>query len=404
MVNSFSGRDATQAFISYHRRAFPHDAHKDALVGTTTVSEYQNDADYLELCAIVDKVLPRHKSFAPPSYFLKVTILLIVSFSLEFYMHFTGNYVWYLCAPLGWCMALIGLNVQHDANHGSVSRNPMVNKVLGLTQNWIGGSHIDWIHQHNVQHHVFCGDIKDDPDLDGSSFIRLNPFKPMLKNHALQHFYIPVMLAGFGFSVVTTSFIHCLKAKNHTKMSPHLKEFLNLEFFTTGLFYFRWFICPYLFTSAHSSALVTFLHISPMFMVAGFYLAMFFLISHNYEGVQMFDEHRISNPSTDALPTGAKPKSHSFLYRQVASSSNVGGPLLAIVNGGLNYQIEHHLFPRMSHVHYPTVAPIVKEYCKAHDIPYIHFPTVYDNCMSCIRHLKHMGNSEISDVKHHVEY
>lgn len=66
-------------------------------------------------------------------------------------MHSNRAYNWYIFAVLGWLSALIGLNVQHDANHGSVSRYPFVNRALGLTQNWIGGSHLDWIHQHVVQ-------------------------------------------------------------------------------------------------------------------------------------------------------------------------------------------------------------------------------------------------------------
>jgi fatty acid desaturase (delta-4 desaturase) len=66
-------------------------------------------------------------------------------------MHVNQAYHWYLFAPLGFLMALIGLNIQHDANHGSISRSSTVNRALGLTQNWIGGSALDWIHQHVVQ-------------------------------------------------------------------------------------------------------------------------------------------------------------------------------------------------------------------------------------------------------------
>ena len=58
-----------------------------------------------------------------------------------------------------------GLNVQHDANHGAVSRNPKVNRLLGLTQSWIGGSSVSWLHQHVVQHHVHTNDIHLDPDM-----------------------------------------------------------------------------------------------------------------------------------------------------------------------------------------------------------------------------------------------
>ena len=65
-----------------------------------------------------------------------------------------------------------GLNVQHDANHGAVSRNPKVNRLLGLTQSWIGGSSVSWIHQHVVQHHVHTNDLHLDPDMTGSDILR----------------------------------------------------------------------------------------------------------------------------------------------------------------------------------------------------------------------------------------
>jgi fatty acid desaturase (delta-4 desaturase) len=86
--------------------------------------------------------------------------------------------------------------------------------------------------------------------------------------------------------------------------------------------------------------------------MTGFYLSFFFLISHNFKGTHIQeDTTRSSNKDG---------KKNSYLYKQISSSSNVGGWWLAQLNGGLNYQIEHHLFPRMSHMHYHRISPIVK--------------------------------------------
>ena len=138
-VKAFAGRDATEAFLSYHRREFPHERMSDALVRSQPASKKSNvDLEYLELCKLVEQILPRNKSFAPFSYYIKATFILSTAFGLEFYMHYTGSYPWYLTALLGFFMALIGLNIQHDANHGAISRNPWVNRLLGMTQNWIG--------------------------------------------------------------------------------------------------------------------------------------------------------------------------------------------------------------------------------------------------------------------------
>ena len=151
-----------------------------------------------------------------------------------------------------------------------------------------------------------------------------------------------------------------------------LHPYRNQELATLVVFVLRWFALPVVMTK--TSLTSTFLNISPLFVVGGYYLSFFFIISHNFEGVHQYQDSK-----------------ENFLRRQVASSSNVGGHFLCYINGGLNYQIEHHLFPRISHVYYPTIAPVVKEFCLRRGIPYTHFPSVLENVLSCSRHLYTMG-------------
>ena len=101
------------------------------------------------------------------------------------------------------------------------------------------------------------------------------------------------------------------------------------------------------------------------------------LVSHNYDGVLQYDTYY-----------GEK---LGLLKRQVLTSSNVGGTWLCELNGGLNYQIEHHLFPRIHHSHYPKIAPVVKAFCEKHRIRYTHFPSIRANVWSCMEHLTNMG-------------
>lgn len=391
-VKAFAGRDATEAFLSYHRRKFPHQKVEPYLVGKSLAAKDPDaDKDYLELCAIIDQVLPRQKSFAPPLYFLKAFSLLALSISLEFYIHYTRQYVWYLTAPLGLLFAFIGLNIQHDANHGAISKSSSINRLLGLSQNWIGGSALDWIHQHVVQHHIFTNDIRNDPDIGGNTFLRLNPLQPLLHLHAFQHVYIFFLICGFGFSVIFTSMEHLVTGKHKTHMSSLLSFYRIIEFAFTCVFFFRWMILPYILTfyfpisSINSSILSIFGGIAPMFLTGGFYLAFFFVISHNFEGAFLFD------PQSENIE---KRKKESFLYNQVTSSCNVGGSILAHFNGGLNYQIEHHLFPRLSHTHYAKIAPIVREFCKKKGIPYVHYQTLQENITSCVKHLSKLGHEK----------
>jgi fatty acid desaturase (delta-4 desaturase) len=376
-VKVFGGKDATEAFLSYHRRRFPHDKMSDALVGLTKPSKDPNsDLEYLELCAEIDKVLPRHKSYAPLKYYLKIGVLLGVAFYLEYYIHSRKRYVWYLTAILGWLFAMIGMNVQHDANHGAISRNPKVNRVLGMSQNWIGGSALDWIHQHVVQHHINPNDIDHDPDIIGNAILRLNPLKPLFAIQHFQHIYIFVLLAVFGLTYIFFTFQHLYEGFHFVHMSQLVKKNRTFEEMTMLVFFFRWFVLPII----QVPALSTMLNVFPMFIVGGYYLAFFFLISHNFEGVAM-NEHKF-----------VVEKHSSFMRKQIETASNVGGEWLCFLNGGLNYQIEHHLFPRIQHTHYPLIAPVVKKFCEKKGIPYVHFPTVSENMMSCVRHLYSMGH------------
>jgi fatty acid desaturase (delta-4 desaturase) len=215
--------------------------------------------------------------------------------------------------------------------------------------------------------------------------MRLNPTKPILAIHSLQYLYVFLLLALFGFSVTTTSMLNILNKKNYTSMSKLLSSFFAFETFTSTFFFIRLVAVPLLL----KPSLSTMMNIAPLFIVAGYYLSFFFLISHNFEGVRVVNKNDVLEK--DKPDNGV---SDTFLYNQVATSSNVGGSWLCFLNGGLNYQIEHHLFPRIQHSHYPLIAPIVREFCANKGIPYRHFPSISENVESCVRHLYQMGREQ----------
>ncbi len=391
-VHAFAGRDASEAFLSYHRKAFPHDKMTFAAVGTAKPNKpADRDEEYLELCRIVEKVLPRNASFATTGYFIKIFAILALTFSLEGYIHYTHSYFWYFSAIMGFLYALIGLNIQHDANHGSLSRNPFVNRIFGYTQNYIGGSAIDWIHQHVVQHHVETNDVHHDPDIAGGTVLRINPLKKVLTHYRLQHIYVFIVIGMFGFSTVVTS---CRALINGIRFTPFSKMVTNYRYaeLSSYLFFaFRWVYLP-LFRGVEEGGVLSWSSLvstAPLYMVAGYYLAFFFIISHNFRGVSFFD-----SSSKNALGERG-----SFLRNQVMSSSNVAGAFLGFCNGGLNYQIEHHLFPRICNTHYPTIAPLVRSYCLSKGITYKHFPTVLENFISCSNHLFDMSTAGMEVIR-----
>lgn len=171
-LRAFSGRDATQAFLSYHRRTFPHSRVKEAFEHHHPDVTYDpaTNADYLELCERIDKIIPRMKSFAPWSYFIKATFIWATAIGLEIHMHYNACYPWYETALLGFFYALMGLNIQHDANHGSLSRNPLVNRFWGKFKCTL------------TNFGLYVSSFKDDRDSDRAHGFRVVLFETRLSN------------------------------------------------------------------------------------------------------------------------------------------------------------------------------------------------------------------------------
>ena len=119
--------------------------------------------------------------------------------------------------------------------------------------------------------------------------------------------------------------------------------------------------------------------------VGGIYLGVNFIISHNFEGV-------LNNSANTAnTANAANAATTDWAVSQIESSSTVRGRLLGFFHGGLNYQIEHHLFPRISHVHYYKMKPVIQEWCKKHNVKYNYYNSLQSNIYSCYKYLELQG-------------
>jgi len=378
-VSLFGGRDATEAFMEYHRRAWPKQRMDKFLVGSLDASEEpkQMDEQYLKLCAEVNKLVPLG-GFAPWSYWLKAALIMGTAVSLEGYQLLHGKSM-LMSTLLGVTFAWIGLNIQHDANHGALSRNPSVNLLMGLTQDWIGGNMILWLQEHVVMHHLHTNDVDEDPDQKAHGVLRLKPTDGWMPLHLLQHVYILPGEAMYAFKLLFLDVLELLKWEWEGEKISKLAGHLFLPSLALKLaFWARFVVVPlYLQPTMWCAACI-----AATVMTGSFYLAFFFFISHNFEGV------------ASVGPGGSLPRSATFMQRQVETSSNVAGAGLAVLNGGLNYQIEHHLFPRLHHGYYATIAPAVRKVVEGMGYKYIHFPTIGDNLGSMFRHVYTMGHTK----------
>ncbi len=355
--------DLTMAFVSNHSRIFPHrkfqsyralNYDKD-FVDNTIKSSIETYKDYLELIQNVKdaKITPSPSNL----YWCKLVLLLFFNIYLNYRLHFI-NWSFKVALILGYINALIGLNVQHDANHGSLSNNKTINKVFGLSQNLIGGSRKAWIIQHMVKHHVHTNVLGKDPDTDGLDVVRIHKESSRYWFHRFQYIYTLLGLPLFSYQILIIETYECIK-----------NQYI-LDLISKCAFIYLNIVKPF------DGTIVGFVKTQIPIMLTGAYLSLFFLLSHNYKGV----------------PDGNNTKNGTFMENQITNSCNFKSDILTQVNGGLNYQIEHHLFPRYNHMKYKDLSVVVKKVALKYGYEYNEFSSFYENLKSTISYLFILGN------------
>ena len=276
----------------------------------------------------------------------------------------TGGGAWFWVAEvaMGFGLAGIGLNIMHDGNHNAYSTKPWINKLMGRTVDLVGGNADMWCIQHNVLHHSFTNINGLDEDIDPVSVLRFNPNKPLYKIHRFQYIY-----AWFFYSLMTVFWMISkdwqalarYKKKDLIKTTGKSSIGIAIYMVFSKIFYYFYIIAlPIMLTDiAWWTVLLGWL---VMHFVGGFLMAIIFQPAHVLEHHVFHDVIENTTLETDRL------------LHQLQTSSNFGvqSRLLTWLCGGLNYQIEHHLFPNMCHVHYRNIAPIVKRTAKEFGLPY----------------------------------
>lgn len=287
----------------------------------------------------------------------------------------------------GVSQAFIGLNVQHDANHGAASRRAWINDVLGLGADFIGGSKWLWMEQHWT-HHSFTNHHDKDPDSFGAEpMILFNDYPPGHPKrtfiHGFQAFYYFIVLAGYWISSVFNPEVLDLRQRGALgvgmKMdSTYVLKSRKYAIFLRLLYIYTNIVAP-IQNQGFSWNMVG--HILVMGVSSSLTLAILFALSHNFEHVDR-------DPTYQARH-GGEPV--CWFKSQVETSSTYGGFIAGCLTGGLNFQVEHHLFPRMSSAWYPYIAPTVREICKKHGVNYAFYPYVHQNLISTIKYLHQAG-------------
>ncbi|HRI78069.1 MAG TPA: acyl-CoA desaturase [Cyclobacteriaceae bacterium] len=286
-----------------------------------------------------------------------------------------------LCGILGLNLAVIGFNVMHEGSHHSFSKYAWLNKASGYFLNVMGGNAYYWKIKHNINHHTFTNIDGMDSDIDVRPWMRLHPSHQRRWFHRFQHIYFVVL---YGLSYFAWIFIDDFKKYISGRVTPDskpkriaLKE--HLIFWATKVMYCGFYIGLPIMMVGLSSALIGY---SIMVFVCGVFISVVFQLAHVVEATEFtaVEEEVIQLPQ-------------SWAVHQLKSTANfaTSNKVLSWFLGGLNFQIEHHLFPNISHVHYPQVSRMVREVCKEYNIDYLEYSSMLKAFSSHLLHLRRLS-------------
>ena len=286
---------------------------------------------------------------------------------------------------MGVGMVGIGCSVMHDSNHGSYSTSKGLNKYLGKIIALVGGYEVNWRIQHNILHHTYTNIEGLDHDLDAGGLLRFSPHAPRAKAHRFQHIYAWFLYGLLTFQWATIKDFK--QVNDYAKLDLLKKEKLTrkqalLQVTMYKLFYYSYILVLPLFFAG-----VEWYHVLAgffiMHFVAGLALSTIFQLAHVMEECEF------------PVPGDDRKMENNWAVHQMLNTANFSpkSKIMAWFIGGLNHQIEHHLFPHICHVHYKKVAKIVKSTAKEYGLPYYEQRTFVSALIEHGRMLRKLGRA-----------
>ncbi|GGK79457.1 fatty acid desaturase [Rufibacter glacialis] len=286
-----------------------------------------------------------------------------------------------LTLALGAFAAFIGFNVCHDAIHGSFSQHARVNKGLSFLFHLVGANPYVWNITHNIVHHTYTNIPGHDEDIEvAPGLIRLDASEKVNGIQRYQHLYAFWLYGLASLSwVLRKDYIKFFKKNigQHTAQHPRI-EYFNL-FFYKILHYVIFIAIPLVVLNlTWWQAALGFL---VMHMAEGMVMGLVFQLAHVVEGTDF------------PVPNEQGNVEEAWAEHQMRTTANFAptSALASFFLGGLNRQIEHHLFPKVCHIHYPAIAVIVRQTAQEFNLPYIESPTFVSAIQSHYRMLKKLG-------------
>jgi linoleoyl-CoA desaturase len=316
------------------------------------------------------------------------TIFMFTIYFVPYALMITGTVsgIWSmfaLCVVMGFAIGGIGLSIMHDANHGSYSNKSWVNNLLGLSLNLVGGNAFNWKIQHNVLHHTYTNIHDVDEDISPRGILRMCPHGEWKAIHRFQHFYAWFFYGLMTlFWVLVKDFIRIAQYQKDglvKKQKSTVQAELALMILSKVAYFFYIIVLPIMILPLLWWQVV--LGFVVMHYIAGFILAIIFQPAHVIDGTEY------------PMPDEDGKMDNSWAIHQLYTTTNFANKstIFSWYVGGLNFQVEHHLFPNICHVHYKKISSIVKDTAIEFGLPYKAEPTFIGAILGHAKLLKQLG-------------
>jgi len=309
-------------------------------------------------------------------YLIIKTIFIATYISIYYFQYNFLVYVAFIF--LGPLCIILAINISHDAVHGIAHSKKSVNAFFAMQMDLIGANSYTWKKRHQIGHHVFPNTLGKDPDLTQSVLVKILPNSMHKSYHKYQHIYVP-----FLYSIYTFNWIYIRDFKDFFSKKSFLKKIPTTEyikFIMFKTFYISLFIlCPIYFTSLSIFQVIVgniLLHVT-----ASYFLTLALVPSH------------VSENSIFVRPAADGKMPYSWSHHQIITTTDfaTNSKSTTWLLGGFNHHITHHLFPNVSHIHYPKLTPIIKRLVVKYGLRYNHENSLFKAYVAHYNLLKNNG-------------
>lgn len=320
------------------------------------------------------------------------TVFMFTLYFTPFVLMLTGvvNTAWPVIAMwtlMGFGMSGIGLAVMHDANHGAYSKKKWVNKVLGFSSNFCGVSDMNWRIQHNVLHHDYTNIEGMDDDIAVGAIMRFSPTQKRRKLHKFQLFY-----SWFLYGFLTMNWFIAKDVRNLKSYKD--RDLLKEENITYGQALFQVIVLKVSYLAVTLALPIYIVPVAWWVTVLGFFLMHFIcgmILSLVFQPAHVLTETEFFEKDENGAVE------NNWAVHQMKTTANFApnSGWFGWFVGGLNYQVEHHLFRTICHVHYEKLSKIVKATAEEFEVPYYSHKTFYHALKSHFTLLHKLGTGAI---------